>query len=145
MKTNADELASDMQRRVAAFDAVVQKAVAKAAFAIEEAATKNLSGSGEAEPYSYPVPARSGNLRSSMNVEQPASVMAIVFNNAAYAWAVHTGDVNELRSHYAGDGEDTMVVSRRPREFLDDAVRSTPYADIVINMVSASLTGGAIP
>lgn len=144
MKTNADDLARSLDRRVAAFDGVVRKAIAKGALEIEKAATANLSGASDAAPYSYPVPTPTGHLRGSMDLEQPLPVMAIVYNDAAYAWAVHSGDVNEWRSHYAGAGDDTMVVSRRPREFLDDAVRSTPVADMVIAHVSAALQAGAI-
>ena len=139
--SNANDLADRQVRRIAALNDAVRKGVAAGAVAIESAAIANLSGAGG--PYSYPVPTPTGHLRGSMKVEQPVPVMAIIFNSADYAWAVHSGDVNEFRSHYVGPSDvPTMAISRPGRPFLDDAVKATPYADIVINKVMQTLTAG---
>lgn len=132
IESNANEVAELQQRRIALIDGAVRAGIAKGALAIENAAIANLTGSGE--PYSYPVPIRSGFLRGSMKAEQPLPVLAIVFNSAEYAWAVHSGDVHE----WAGN------VKRPARPFLDDAVESTPWADIVIDAVSEKLIGGGL-
>ena len=138
MKSNAADIANGIDNTGNAIEKAVRAGVARAAFAIERAQIENLSGAGD--PYSYPVPVRTGHLRRSAGVEQPAAHVAIVFNSAVYAWAVHAGDVNEYRSHYAGPSDDaTMVVSRRPRPFLDDAVKRTPYIDIVAQAFAGAL------
>lgn len=143
MDSNAAAIADNMDRRLATATTAIREGVAKGALAIESAATLNLTGSGE--PYSYPVPVRSGTLRRGMGVEQPQAVLAIIFNGVEYAHAVHSGNVNEWRSHYAGPSDDySMTVSRPPRPFLDDAAESTPWADIVIDTVSEKLIGGGV-
>ncbi|HPG93672.1 MAG TPA: hypothetical protein PLR28_03850 [Dokdonella sp.] len=134
MQSNAETVAARMDRRKTTFDEAVRVGVLTAALKIDRAAIGNLTGSGA--PYAYPVPVRTGNLRASQRLEQPQPALAILFNVADYAWAVHSGDVNEWRSHYAGASDDhTMAVSRRPRPFLDDAVAAVPYADIVFDKV----------
>lgn len=143
MESNADAIAEGMRQRIALIDGAVRFGVGRAALAIERAATLNLTGSGA--PYSYPVPVRSGTLHRGMGTEQPQSVLAIVFNAVEYAWPVHTGDVNEWRSHYAGPSDDyVMTVSRPARPFLDDAVAATPWADMVIDAVSEKLISGGL-
>lgn len=138
MQSNAESIAARMDRRIAAFNEAVRVGVLTAAVKIDRAAIGNLTGAGE--PYAYPVPVRTGNLRASERIEQPQPALAIMFNVAEYAWSVHSGNVNEWRSHYAGKGDtDTMLVSRRPRPFLDDAVKAVPYADIVFDKVVESL------
>lgn len=142
MKSNAADVAKGLDATGNAVERAVRAGVAQGAFAIERAMIDNLSGSGD--PYAYPVPVRTGHLRRSSGVEQPQPHLAIVYNGAAYAWAVHTGNVNEWRSHYAGPSDTpSMAVSRRPRPFLDDAVARTPYADIVIRSVIGALRAQA--
>lgn len=141
IESNAAAIADAQQRRIGMIEGAIRAGVAKGALAIERAATLNLTGAGE--PYSYPVPVRTGNLRRGMGVEQPQPVLAIIFNGVEYAWAVHSGDVSEWRSHYAGPSENlSMMISRPARPFLDDAVAKTPWADIVIDAVSQKLIGG---
>lgn len=141
METNAGSVASGIAATGNRVERAVRAGVAQAAFAIERAQINNLSGGGD--PYSYPVPVRTGHLRRSAGVEQPHAHHAIVFNAAAYAWAVHSGEVNEWRSHYAGPGEErSMSVLRRPRPFLDDAVKRTPYLDIVVRSFVGALRAG---
>lgn len=130
--TNADEVAAAIAAKRDAIAAAVQNGMTSALLAMEAAAVKNLSGSGK--PYSYPVPVRTGNLRRARTVQQPEPGLGVIAFTADYAWAVHTGKVNE----WAGRGK-TRKIQRTARPFAQDAVDSTDPAHYVIDAVSQAV------
>lgn len=125
VSTNAGTIAERFRRRAAAVVGAIRGSVRRAALAVEKFATKRLSGSGAA--WSYPVPVRTGFLRRSMFVQQPAPLFAIVGNSADYANAIHTGYVSE----WAGRGKHRMRMKSSARPFLDDAVADADPAGMV--------------
>lgn len=128
--TNADEVADAIARKASQLSGAVAKGMRSALLAVESAAVKNLSGDLGAEPYAYPVPARTGNLRRDRTVQQPSPGLGIISFLANYAYAVETGQVNE----WAGRGR-TRKVQRQARPFAEDAVKSVQPEHFVIDAV----------
>lgn len=127
--TNAPEVAATIAAKRDAIAAAVQKGMRSALLAVEADAVKNLSGGGQ--PYSYPVPVRTGNLRSARTVQQPEPGLGLIAFTADYAWAIATGHVTE----WAGRGK-TRTVQRTARPFAADAVESADPARYVIDAVA---------
>lgn len=115
------QLGDDLQRLWAALDAGLHKGFKRAALAINTAAEDNLRGAKTAPAWSYPVPARTGNLLGSQNYKVEPGLVAYVFNNATYAGAVHSGRM----SSWAGRGKHRIIYGDA-RPFLDDAVKDNP-------------------
>lgn len=132
--TTAEQVAANIQRKADGLSAAVRDGMTDALNAIEREAVKNLSGDLNAKPYSYPVPARSGNLKNNRIVSQPSPGVGIIAFNAAYAWAVHSGHVTQ----WAGRGK-TRQVDRTPRPFADDAIKAANPAAIVIEHVREAM------
>lgn len=104
--TNARQIAAVFADRSKRWDNALRSALRKALVAVEQAAAEKLSGSGAAG--SYPVPVRTGFLRRSLGIKlAPSSGM--VFNTAAYAWAIHNGRSDRVQT--------------KARPFLDDALK----------------------
>jgi hypothetical protein len=123
--SNAGDLATQYRTLAARLSAALQRGLLKAMSAVEAAAQKLLSGGGA--PFSYPVPVRTGNLRSSLGDEQLSPTAVEVFDTADYARAVHEG----VFSEWAGRGK-TKIVQRQDRPFLTDALQSAQPTDIVV-------------
>lgn len=130
--SNADQLAKRYGARAAAIIGAIRASLRKAALAVERAMVKRLSGSGA--PWSYPVPVRTGFLRRSTFVQTPGDALAVVGNSAAYANAIHTGEV----STWAGRGKHKMQ-QRQARPYLDDAVKDADPAAIVSAGIKGAL------
>ena len=111
IQTNASEVAAAIAARGPAFGNAVAIGIRAVTQAVHSAAVANLTGSGAA--YSYPVPVRKGQLRRSMGT-QSERTEGFVFNTAAYANAVHTGNVHQWNG----------MVKQSARPFLDDAVET---------------------
>ncbi|MDY6981162.1 MAG: hypothetical protein SV201_14905 [Pseudomonadota bacterium] len=124
---NADSLAKRYKRRAQALGGALVKGLRRAASAVNREQIKNLSGSNSAEPGSYPVPNRSGNLMRDANwaVDAGASPAGYVFNTAEYANAIHTGEMETPQG---------VKYAVRPRPFLDDAVNKV---DVSAEMATA--------
>jgi hypothetical protein len=94
-----------------------------------------LNGGGA--PWTYPVPVRTGYLKRSTFVRQPASTVVVVGDTAVYAHAIHEG-VIPVRAK--GGGYRMAIHARRP--FLDDAVTDAQPGAIVTEAIVGAL--GAI-
>jgi hypothetical protein len=132
--TNADQVAASVERKSAALAAGVQTGMRSALLAVEREAVKNLSGAGSAAAWSYPVPARTGNLKNNRVVSQPSPGVGIIAFGADYAWAIHSG----LVSQWAGRGKSRRV-QRTARPFADDAVTKADPAQYVIDAVQQAM------
>lgn len=131
LTTNAGQLAERYRARGDAVVRAARSALSSAALAVEREMVKRLSGSGA--PWSYPVPVRTGHLRRSTFVQRH-DTLAIVGNRAAYASAIHTGQVAE----WAGHGKHRQA-ARPARPFLDDAVKDVDPAKRVTAAIVAAL------
>lgn len=136
VETNAEAIAEAIRTRGDELRRAIGTGLRKAALAVERAQVKRLSGGGE--PYSYPVPVRTGHLRRSTFVRKLGEFEYAVGNTASYAYAVHSGNVNE----WAGRGRRRMV-SRPARPFLDDAVQDAQPEGIVFDTVEHVFLAGA--
>lgn len=134
IQTNADEVAKRIQAKSDALAEAVRTGTTDALLAVEAAAVKNLSGSNAAEPWTYPVPARTGNLKNARTVKQEPTGVGIIAFLADYAWAIHSGKVNQ----WAGRGK-TRRVQRIARPFADDAIKTAKPTDYIINAVEKAL------
>ncbi|MDR3389927.1 MAG: hypothetical protein P4L92_23060 [Rudaea sp.] len=130
ISTNADDVAARIQGKADRLSAAVATSMRSALLAVEAEAVKNLSGSGSAAAYSYPVPARTGNLKNDRVVSQPSAYLGIIAFLADYAWAVHSGIVTE----FAGRGK-TRKVQRPARPFADDAVKAAQPSNYIFDAV----------
>lgn len=131
IQTNAAEVAANIERKANALAGAVESGMRSALLATEAAAVKNLSGSNSAAPWTYPVPARTANLKNNRAVSQPSPGVGILAFLASYAWAIHSGVVNQ----WAGRGK-TRIVQREARPFADDAVAQARPADYVFDAVA---------
>lgn len=134
ISSNAEQAAASIERKMRAMPAAVQQGTRSGLLAVEAEAVKNLSGSNDAAPWSYPVPARTGNLKNARGVDQPTPSTGIITFFADYAWAIHSGHVTE----FAGRGK-TREVTRVARPFADDAVKAAHPEAYVIDAVKGAL------
>ncbi|HZP85862.1 MAG TPA: hypothetical protein VFB54_03515 [Burkholderiales bacterium] len=132
--TNANDVAAALEAKSAALERSVSVGMSNALAATDREAVKLLSGSNGASPWSYPVPARTGNLRSARDVSQPSPGVGVIAFLADYAYAIYTGVV----SQWAGRGK-TRIVQRVARPFADDAVANARPSDYVIDAVEEVL------
>jgi len=132
--SNADDVAGTLAARQAAVSEAVRTGVRSALLAIEREAVKNLSGGGA--PWTYPVPVRTGNLRGARTVQQPEPGIGIISFTAAYAWAIHSGNVTQ----WAGRGK-TRQVQNQARQFAQDAVDKVDPDKYVIGAVASVVRG----
>lgn len=134
IQTNAPQIGDTIQRKADALAGAVSSGMRSALLATEAAAVKLLSGSNGAAPWSYPVPARTGNLKNARLVSQPSPGVGVIAFFADYAWAIHSGVVNQ----WAGRGK-TRQAQRTPRPFADDAVRQANPASYLFSAVGRVL------
>lgn len=125
VETNARTVAGGFRRMAVALDAALARGIRQATVAVDRAQVRNLSGTGRAEPGSYPVPVRKGTLRGGHGWAVQGTE-GQVFNTTAYAESVHSGRMKTAQ------GIDYAV---RPRAFLDDAVEQTDVEGIVVGEV----------
>lgn len=118
VETNAAEVAIEVRRLGPQLDAALDRAMRLSLNALERNAVRRLSGSGAA--WTYPVPVRTGNLRRSLARRQPSALEGLVVNTAAYAWAIHEG---EIPVRTPGGGHTMRRFTRRP--YMDDAATDT--------------------
>jgi hypothetical protein len=133
LHSNSDDVAAAVAKKAAALGPAVQRGTRSALLAVEGAAVKNLSGSNDAAPWTYPVPARTGNLKNARGIAQEGGTGIITFF-ADYAWAIHSGRVMQFagRSH-------ARLVQRAPRPFADDAVKSAHPETYIIDAVKGAM------
>lgn len=134
LSDNSEQVAAAVAKKAAALPAAVERGTRSGLLAVEADAVKNLSGSNASAPYSYPVPARTANLRNARSVAQPQPGTGIITFFADYAWAVHSGNVTE----FAGRGK-TRKVARLPRPYADDAVKSAHPETYIIDAVKEAM------
>lgn len=134
--SNAGEVADAIRDRLGELRTAITFHLSRAALAVERAQVRRLSGGGQ--PYSYPVPVRTGHLRRSTFVRKLGEFEFAVGNTADYAHAVHSGKVRE----FAGRNK-PRIVQRSPRPFLDDAVEDAKPEDIVSDGIVQTFEGGA--
>lgn len=113
--------ASAINRLWTALDDGLQRGLKKAATAINDAAEDNLRGAKTAPAWSYPVPARTGNLLRSQGMDATETNAAYIFNTATYAAAIHSGRI----ASWAGRGKHKILYGDA-RAYLDDAVKAHP-------------------
>ena len=119
--TNAKQLAAKWRQRRVALSAAARKGRRNAAIAVDREQEKNLEG-GTSAPGSYPVPVRTGNLRRGAFFDATHSTFAIVGNTAAYAMAIHSGDMTT---------KDGLNYSLKGRPFLDDAAEAVDVVELM--------------
>ena len=122
----------------AALDAGLAKRLKKATVMVNTYAENNLGGSNGAAPCTYPVPARTGNLRRSQQFKLVDPTFSMVFNTAAYAGAIHEGYV----SRWAGRGKHVMASHAR-RPFMHDAVDKAAPDMVIANEISGVVSAWA--
>jgi hypothetical protein len=133
------EFATKVRAIIAALDAALKSGVAKAVTLANNAAVANLSGSRKAEPWTYPVPIRTpGGLRANQHSEMTTPLSGVVFNTAAYAGAIHSGNVSE----WAGRNKHRMT-QRLARPFMDDAVETAKPLMVIQTEVEGALQAWA--
>jgi hypothetical protein len=133
------DFGAKVQAVIAALDSALSRGVKKAATLTNRAAIANLSGNRKAEPWTYPVPVRTpGGLRAQQQMQIESATSAYVFNTAAYAGAVSSGDVSE----WAGRGKHRMA-TRPSRPFIDDAVEIEQPLMVIQNEVVEALRAWA--
>lgn len=130
--SNAGDIAAKYRELPGKLDDAVERGLLNAMQAVEEAAQANLSGAGQ--PFSYPVPVRTGNLRGQLGSEKLSATAAEVFDTADYAWAVHEGVFNQ----WAGRGK-TRRVKKPARPFLTDALATADPTTIVIDEIERTV------
>lgn len=128
------QLSERLQALAAALSAALRRGLGDAAKAVNDDARANLSGTRADPPWSYPVPRRRGNLFRHQQQKVVDSHTAYVFNDAAYAAAIHNGYVSE----WAGRGKHRMRI-RPPRPFLDDAAESAQPLMVIQREVQGAL------
>lgn len=128
--TNAAAVARVYAERATRWTNTLARAMRKAVTAVEVHAVDLLSGSGA--PGSYPVPVRTGNLRRAMGSKVTSQTSGIIFNDAGYARAIHSG---HLAVGYKGRGRKSV----KARPFLDDALKNAQPGRIITQMMSAAL------
>ena len=132
-KSTSKILAKAYRSRAARLSKELTKGLRAGAVAIDRAQVENLSG-GE-NPGDYPIPVRTGNLRSSHFFAQRGDRLFVIGNTAAYARAVHEGlDSSD------GLGRGNYVHGRRP--FLDDAADSVDVLAIAQKRTRKALAIG---
>ena len=113
--SNAGTLSRLYRQRASAISAAVRRGTRRVLLTVDTHASKLLSGSGDANAGSYPVPIRAGFLRRAQGVRQLNDTSGLVFNRARYARAVHTTGFraygNKRAPFYPG------------RPWLEDAVK----------------------
>lgn len=129
------ELSRRLQALVQSLTAALRSGLGNAARAVNEAARANLNGSRAATPWTYPVPRRRGNLFRSQQQKVVDAHTAYVFNDAAYAAAIHNGYVSE----WAGRGKHRMRMKANGRPFLDDAAESAQPLMVIQREVEGAL------
>lgn len=133
---NSDEVAATLAAKAQAIPNAVARGVRSALLKVERLAVRNLSGGGE--PYSYPVPVRTGNLRGARTVQQPEPGIGLITFTASYATAVETGKVTQ----WAGRGK-TRQVQKPERPFAQRAVEEAKPEQFVIDAVVSVIRGQA--
>lgn len=114
-------LLQNIRVMVESLNATLSTSLNKAVDGVNAIARRNLSGGKTAEPWSYPVPRRSGGLLLNQKAQRTTRgnpFTAYVLNLAGYAGAVHSGVVNE----WAGRGKTRTRIKADGRPFMDDAV-----------------------
>ena len=106
--TNAIEVEREFRARADHWDRLLDISMRKSLIALDRESVKLLSGHGD--PWTYPVPVRSGNLRRSQRTQQPSPVLGFVLNVAGYARAIHSGLISVGR----GPGRKTKQFRARP-------------------------------
>ncbi|MBD3609377.1 MAG: hypothetical protein HUJ30_02405 [Gammaproteobacteria bacterium] len=96
--SNAVQVAKRVGRIAKRWDLAALRGLRRIATKVDEKQVENLSGSNSAEPGSYPVPNRTGNLMRGRFFKVPSPSLAFVGNTTVYAPVIH-----------------------REREFLQDA------------------------
>ncbi len=130
MSSNARQVAQIFADRAGRWDSALAKGLRRAVVTVEIHATDLLSGSGA--PGSYPVPVRTGNLRRSEGSQIVSKTSGIVFNDAGYARAIHSG---EIAVGFKGRGRKRV----RARPFHDDALKQARPGEIIFNAMRAAL------
>lgn len=110
--SNADQFSKGLRRGLSRMTQALVQSFRASLIQINRSALDNLSGSNDAEPGSYPVPNRTGNLfRSQGWAFGATNNVGFVFNTASYAAKIHDD-----------------------RPFLDDAVEAN---DLLFNTQDA--------
>jgi len=91
ISSNAAKIAARYKLRIVSLKKAQKKALTRVAHRVNREQQRNLSGSNKANPGSYPVPNRTGNLFRGAGVDMSGQHMAIIYNSAEYAGAVHGG------------------------------------------------------
>jgi hypothetical protein len=115
------EVADRYRRRAAGLTAAVRRGIRRALVAVDNEASRNLSGAGK--PGAFPIPVRSGHLRRSGGTRVLSDTSGLVFNRARYARAVHSDGFHAYHNPRAP--------FYRARPFLAAAVETAAPTDIV--------------
>ncbi len=134
--TNAERVAELLRERSGRWTAAAINGLRRAVLSVEAAATRRLSGGGQAG--SYPVPVRTGNLRRSMGFKILDTISGLVFNTARYAGAIHNG-LQPRKHHGRGDASMYIFDSVAARPFLDDAVAEVKPGELIFNELLRAL------
>lgn len=127
IKSTANKVSANLAKAIKALSPNLLVALRAAAIKINQLTLDNLAGSHKADPGSYPVPNRTGNLFRHQDWAPAAGSMAMfVFNDARYARAIHEG--TDSSSRYG----------RRP--FLDDAVEKSDFLTDIQNSMRGSFS-----
>lgn len=130
ISTNAGDVSGKFADRAVRWWNTLPRAMHVALGRVHNQAVELVSGGGE--PGSYPVPVRTGNLRRAMGYRVETIASGIVFNDAGYAQAIHSG---ELAVGYRGGKR--KRVDGRP--FLEDAANLVPPGATISEMMAAAL------
>lgn len=88
ISTNAKLVAKLFMQRRLMLQPALERGMKRFTAKVENEATDNLSGGGDASPGSYPVPVRTGTSRRGMNL-RARGMVGYVWNKIIYAAAIH--------------------------------------------------------
>ena len=129
---DARDLANVFRDRSARLTAALGRGLRRALLAVDIEHSKNLGGSGDAAPGTYPVPIRKGFLQRSRGTRMLGDTDAYVFNRAKYARAIHDGFQPYGNKRAARVGG---------RPYLSDAVEKAKPADFVLAALRKEVLG----